>query len=338
MPIDIFDTRTMLEAVRLMKPPRTFLKDTFFPNQRTFDTETVDIDIVKGKRRMAPLVNPKNGGKVVERLGYTTNTYKAPMINPKMATTAENIMKRMPGETIYSGMSPDERAQQQLGFDLVELEDMITRREEWMCAQALFNGKLDIKGEGVNDQIDFYLTNKEALAAAAKWNAATGDPLADLKRWRQTIIQKSGINPDRVIMASNVVDVFVNNAKVKDKLDLRWMQNVQLSPQAFPDGTTYLGRIAELALDIYSYDEWYIDDDNIEKPMIPANTVWVGSTNTRFEMLYGAYIDLELGTLDLPRIPRSWVTKDPSTRWLQMVSRPLPLPKEIDSMFVATVL
>jgi len=215
---------------------------------------------------------------------------------------------------------------------------MITRREEWMCAQALFNGKLDIKGEGVNEQIDFYLTNKEVLAAAAKWNAATGDPLADLKRWRQTIIQKSGINPDRVIMASNVVDIFVNNAKVKDKLDLRWMQNVQLSPQAFPDGTTYLGRIAELALDIYSYDEWYIDEDGTEKPMIPANTVWVGSTNTRFEMLYGAYIDLELGVFDLPRIPRSWITKDPSTRWLQVVSRPLPLPKEIDSMFVATVL
>lgn len=338
MAIDLFETRTMLEAVRQMMPVRTFLKDTFFTNERTFDTEYVDVDIVKGKRRMAPFVSPKIAGKVVERQGYRTNTYKAPMINPKIPTTAEQLQKRLAGEALYSGMSPDERAAEQLGRDLAELDEMITRREEWMCAQALFEGKIEIKGEGVDEVIDFGLTNKEALSGNALWNQSTADPLADLKRWRRAIIKASGINPDIVVMGSDVIDAFLAHQKVQQLLDLRLVDTGQINPQTLPNGTTYIGRIAELGVNIYTYDEWYLDDDGTEKPMVPEKTLMMGSTSARFDLLYGAYIDMELGTFDLPRIPRSWVEKDPSVRWVQLISRPLPVPQYIDSLYVATVL
>lgn len=338
MPIDLFETRTMLEAVKQMLPVRTFLKDTFFSNIRTFDTEHVDVDIVKGKRRMAPFVSPKQAGKVVERLGYRTNTYKAPMINPKLPTTAEQLQKRLAGESLYSGLSPDDRAAEQLGRDLAELDEMITRREEWMCAQALFQGRINVKGDGVDEVIDFQLTNKEVLAGADKWSDPTSDPLADLKRWRLAVIKASGINPDIAIFASDVVDAFLAHSKIKEMLDLRLVDTGQINPQTLPNGATYIGRIAELGLNIYSYDEWYLDDDGIEKPMVPEKTLLMGSTNARFDLLYGAYIDQEMGTFDLPRIPRSWVEKDPSVRWVQMISRPLPVPQQIDSLYVATVL
>lgn len=338
MPIDLFDTRTMLEAVRQMLPVRTFLKETFFTNVRTFDTEHVDVDIIKGKRRMAPFVSPKLAGKVVERQGFRTNTYKAPMINPKLPTTAEQLQKRLAGEPLYSGMSPDDRAAEQLGRDLAELDEMITRREERMCAQALFEGKIDIKGEGVDEVIDFGLTNKEALSGGALWNQTTADPLADLKRWRRTIVKASGINPDIVVMGSDVIDAFLANEKVQKMLDLRLVDTGQINPQTLPNGTTYVGRIAELGVNIYTYDEWYLDDDGTEKPMVPEKSLLMGSTAARFDLLYGAYVDQEMGTLDLPRIPRSWVEKDPSVRWVQLISRPLPVPQHIDSLYVATVI
>ncbi len=92
-------------------------------------------------------------------------------------------------------------------------------------------------------------------------------------------------------------------------LDLRLVETGQIDPQALPNGVTYIGRIAELGLNIYSYDEWYIDDDGTEKPMVPEKTVTIASSRARFDMLYGAYIDMEMGTMDLPRIPRSWVEK-----------------------------
>lgn len=338
MAIDLFSTRTMLEAVRQMQPVRTFLKNTFFTNVRTFDTEHVDVDIIKGKRRMAPFVSPKIGGKVVERLGYRTNTYKAPMLAPKLATTAEQLLKRLPGEPLYSGMSPEDRAAEQLGRDLAELDEIITRREEWMCAQALFTGQIHIVGDGVDEVIDFGLTNKEVLAGTAKWSDPNSDPLADLKRWRREIIKASGFSPDIVIMSSDAADAFLAHEKVQKLLDLRLVDTGQINPQTLPNGATYIGRIAEVGVNIYTYDEWYLDDDGIEKPMVPEKTVLMASTAARFDMLYGAFIDAEEGVFDLPRIPRSWVEKDPSVRWVQMISRPLPVPQNIDSIYVATVL
>ena len=86
MSIDLFNTRTMIEAVEQMKRPTSFFRDTFFPTYRTFVTEQVDVDIVKARRRVAPFVKPGLPGKVVNRDGYSTKFYKAPMISEKMET------------------------------------------------------------------------------------------------------------------------------------------------------------------------------------------------------------------------------------------------------------
>ncbi len=57
--INIYETRTMLQAIEMMKPVRTFLKDTFFSNVQTHPTEHFDVDYYKGRRKMAPFVSPK---------------------------------------------------------------------------------------------------------------------------------------------------------------------------------------------------------------------------------------------------------------------------------------
>lgn len=53
--INIYEPRYLAEAVRTAPPIRTFLRDRFFSNVKTFSTERVDIDIVKGNRKMAVL-------------------------------------------------------------------------------------------------------------------------------------------------------------------------------------------------------------------------------------------------------------------------------------------
>lgn len=36
---NIYETRTMMQAINLMLPVKTFFRDTFFPNVQTFVTE-----------------------------------------------------------------------------------------------------------------------------------------------------------------------------------------------------------------------------------------------------------------------------------------------------------
>ncbi|SDA89821.1 major capsid protein, partial [Pseudomonas sp. NFPP15] len=136
---DIFDTMTMLQAVEQIRTPRRFLMDTFFNGSmpETFGTKTVTIDIIKGQRKMAPFVHPSLPGSVASRKGFVSNTYEPPYIQPKLPTNAELILKRSPGENPFSTRTPLQRAGEQLGKDLVDLDEQIIRREEWMCAQAL---------------------------------------------------------------------------------------------------------------------------------------------------------------------------------------------------------
>ena len=342
MSIDLFNTRTMIEAVEQMKRPTSFFRDTFFPTFRTFVTEQVDVDIVKARRRVAPFVKPGLPGKVVNRDGYSTKFYKAPMISEKMETNAEHLLKRLPGENIYSGVSPDVRAAKQLGQDLATLEDMILRRENLMAAEALWSGTQTIKGDGVDEVIDFGIsaTHKETLTSTALWSAyTTADPLNDLRRWRLQCIQDSGFAPDVCVMDEDAATAFIKNAEVQKLLDNRRIEMGQINPQELANGVTYIGRISRLGLDIYTYNDWYLDEaTGTEKPFVPVKKVGLFSTQARYDRLYGAYIDMEMGTMDVPRIPRSWVEKDPSVRWVQMLSRPLFVPQHIDSLFIAQVL
>lgn len=344
MPLNLYETRVMLQAIEMMMPTHTFLKDTFFPNTNTFLSENVDVDYYKGRRKMAPFVSPRSSGKVMDRKGFVTKSFKPAMIKPKRIITGDDINKRSMGENIYSAKSPDERAAELLAQDLTDLDEAITRREEWMAAQILFTGKVDIIGEDVNATLDFDFTNKETLSGTNLWSAAESDPIADLKRWRLEVIKKSGVNPDRVIMASDVVDRFVSHEKVKAALDNRRIILGQINPQTLPNGVTYIGSISILGLDIYSYDEWYYDEESkTEKPMVPEGTIMLGSSSARSSMLYGAVtltnqVTNSFVTYEGSRIPDSWIEKDPAARILQLYSRPLPVPHEVDSWYVAKVL
>lgn len=342
--INIFEPRTMLEAVEQLYPAKTFLRDTFFKEVRSAETEHIDIDIIKGKRRMAPFVHPKMPGKVMARDGYQAKTYTPPLVNPKRVTTAEHILMRRPGEAIYgSGKNAEERAQEIVGEDLIFLDDAITRREEWMAAQALFSGKIEVKGEGVEEIVDFGHTLKETLVGDAKWNASNADPLTDLRKWRSACITTSGITPDISILGVDVADHFMNNSKLLKLLDNRRVALGQIEPKELPNGVTYLGYIGgRVNMDLYTYEEWYIDDDGIEKAMVPANKVLTASTKARFLRAYGAYIDMTpdggVTVNAVPRYPRTFVENDPPVRFIQMCSRPLLIPLQIDSYYIANVL
>lgn len=350
MAYNLFDSRTMMAALEQAKPPRTFLLDTFFSGApRTFDTEAVDIDIIKGKRRLAPFVNPRREGKVVEKRGFKTRSYKPAYVKPKMVTTSEDILKRDPGMTIYSPNSgPAAKAAAELGRNLAEMNEMITRREEWMAAQALTTGTCPIIGEGVDDLVDFLVeaTHLPTLAGTAKWTDHTNaDPLGNLKTWKRLIAKDSGINPSIVVMGLSALDNFLNCDKVigstgggKNLFNMINVQMGRIDPRILPDGVTYYGSLQELGLEIYTYEEWYVDDDSdIESPMIPTNKVMLGNPAARTEKMYGAIRDLS-ALASVPRFPKSWTVEDPSARFVMLQSAPLIAPIQVDAFLCATVL
>jgi len=339
--MDIFDTRTMLDAVEQMKPARRFLMDTFFGRPETFPTVTVDIDIVKGQRKMAPFVHPRLPGSMGTREGYVSKNYKPPYIQPKIDTRAEQILKRTPGDDPYAARTPLERAAAQVGKDLADLDDEIVRREEWMCAQALTTGSIAVKGEGVDDVIDFQMSATHKITLSTnKWGTAEGDPLGNLRAWKRLIAKDSGRTANTVVLSGTALDAFMSSPKLLDQLNTRRVDMGLIKPEELPDGVTYLGYLNDPGVDLYAYDEWFIDAEGAEQPMISAGGIILGSTNTRNAMLYGAIQDVEAaesGLVEARRFPKSWVTPEPSARWLKLQSAPLAGFLEPDAFIFAKV-
>lgn len=350
MPISIYDPRTMGKLIERMPKTHTFIKSTFFRNTETFDTQKIDVDFKKGNRAMAAFVHRKIGGETVENEGFQTNTYEPPLVAPNTITTIDDILKRTPGESLYNGKSPNQRAVEKMQRDFRKLDEMITRREEWMCCTALFTGEipvLDSRGKKIQDVIDFNFTNKITLKTAENWKNTKGGKIAQLKEWREQVQRTGFVNCNICLMGKDALREFLQDEEVQKELDVRRFETAVIAPKELPNGATYIGTIHEIGMDIYTYNEWYLDDwsnkdKKEDKPMLPKNIVALLSTEAEYSMYYGAVgiVDEKGNTIAVEegvRIPEQWVERRPARRFLQLNSAPLCVPHEVDSWLIAAV-
>lgn len=341
--VDLYTPRTLAEVVKTTPPVRTFLRDRFFANVKTFPTKRVDIDIVKGNRKMAAFIHPMVGGEIVQAEGYETKSYAPPLINPATISTADQLLERLPGEDMYSGKTPADRAAEKLIEEYNQLNDMTTRREEWMAAQVLTTGQLKVKGKGVDEVIDFGLTNKITLTNTKKWGGSAADIWGNLKDWKQQVSRNGFANANMVIMGKAAADAFLADATIKNLLDNRRIEIGAIKPEEMEGGITYYGHLNLPGVDIYGYDEVYLDDETGEtKPLIPDNVVLMIPSAASFMRAYGlcTYLD-DAGAwhrAETDRLLRTYVEHRPDRRFIELQTHPLLIPDKIDSWFAATVL
>lgn len=344
--IDIYTPRHLAEVVRQTPPTFTFFKDTFFTRKKTFATKRVDIDIVKGGRKMAAFVHPMVGGTAMKKEGYRTESYAPPLINPYSVTTADQLMNRLPGEDIYSGKTPAQRAAEKLQEEYAMLNDATTRREEWMAAKALLEGQVHVKGEGVDDIIDFGFTNKKTLTSTARWGQSGAKILKNLQDWEREVRINGFTNVDMVIMGTAAVDAFLNDADIAAKLDNRRTEMGLIHPKDLPGGVCYIGHLNKPNVDIYEYSEVYQDDwtnplQPETKPLMPDNQIIMISSQANFVMAYGLCTYIEDNgqwvTAQSDRVLRSYIAHHPDRKEIELQTHPLPIPDKADSWLVATV-
>ena len=347
MPIDLYTPRTLAGVLERTPRVKTFLRDTFFKDVVTFDTARVEFDMVKGGRDMARFVHPKLDMPVVKTEGFTTRSFEPPLVAETTVTTADDLMVRQPGEHVYSGVSPEARAVRKLSRDMRKLDEMVARREEWMAAKTIFEGKIPVVGEGLDTEIDFDFTNSVTLTKD-KWSDPGTDILGQLEDWVEQVQKEGYTNPNVVIMDRAAANALVNSAQMKELLDVRRYDLAVIAPKNLPNGAKYIGSYGKLGLDFYQYNEWYLDNwtdpkNPVTKQLVPEGTVALMSTEAKFSMLYGAitYIPWESQdyiTEEGKHVAGAWVERNPDRKMLALRSRPLTVPHEVDSWLVAKVL
>lgn len=342
--VDIYQPRMLVAALNQIPKPRRFLMNKFFNRIKTHDTATVDLDIRKGKRTVAAMVNPLMNGKVVERAGYVTNTVMPGYTKELIPTRPGDVVTRSFGEDYSQPLTPLQRAARLLGEDLITLEDRLARREEVMAGQALIQGRVHVLGEGLNHVVDFGYEegkHKITLSGGSCWDTPTGDPMRDLDMWSQDIVGRCGLKPNLAIMGKNVVWALLDNEKIQERLDIRNFFVGQMGPaESFDeeDGVVWHGRLAPSNIDLYTYNElWFNPETEQDEPVIPDDAILLGNTNAGCIMQYGMIQNMY--ALDaMPRFPLSWPEPNGAARWLQLESAPMPNLFQVDAFMVARVL
>ena len=143
--MDIYTTRYLLAAIKEITAATTFLRDRYFPTNPTTDifaTSEVLVEYKDGNRKAAPFVAPRKGGVTILREGATMERFTPAYIAPRRMLTLDDITKRGFGEALMSNLTPEERAKVMVVGDMVELDEMITRKEQLLAEKVAENNNV----------------------------------------------------------------------------------------------------------------------------------------------------------------------------------------------------
>ena len=298
MSIDaIFDTNVLIGVVRNLKLPSQFMLNTFFPNGAEVDTEYVSVDVEYGKRRMSPFVSPLVEGKPVESRKFMTNSFRPAYIKDLRTPDFRRPVMRAIGERFMGEMTPEERIQVNLAFEMEDQIQMVDRRLEWMAAQAMTTGSILIAGDGFESVLmnfgrDPALTvDISATGTNAPWAAAPAassyyaTPSQNIEIWSRLVLQKSGVAPDIIVFDTNAYDLFLADQRVQQSV---WYtrsgdSNIEFGGTPTVQGAVFKGAWSGYRL--YVYNDWYVDQAVVTfasgstSMTIPSGTtLTVGST------------------------------------------------------------
>lgn len=342
--MNIYSTVELMDTIDQAYKPISFLSNVFFPEVQTFNSSAIAFDRIRGARRLAPFVSPCVEGRPVRRNGRTTDSFSPAYIKPKMALTPCDSVSRMPGERIGGSMSLAERRDLQIEKDLMTQVDMIDNRLEWMAAQAMVFGYVDVVGDDYPlVRVDFQrnAANAVILAGANLWSAvATAKPVSNLTTWAAIVAANQGGTVTDVIMGANVWAAFSATDEFRNLYKLMQAPGGPL-PGLLPtvwdnEQKVFQGQFGQFR--IWTYNGTYTDDLGAAQFYIPPNDViLVAKQEMKGVQAFGAIMDHD--SLEAAQyFPKMWKQNDPSVIYTMVQSAPLLVPRNTDATFRATVL
>ena len=342
--IDIFSNYTLAAINEQMPPLHTFLRDRYFPSGAGdfFTTEEVLAEFQEGDNKMAWFVAPRVGDINVDRSAYRIDAYKPAYVGLSRITTVDDLKHKLFGEAIFSGMTPQQRQIRLLERDMRELDERITRREEWMAAQVLTNNActmteyLDADTPGETNTVQFYDTTSDhtyTVASADRWDTANGDIFGDVEAMCDELARRNLPAVD-LLLGTKAAKAFLSNQKVRELLNKDSGIIVgQVDATITAPGVRRLGTLNfnGYELNVFVIHETYNDGSNPNTPYFPAKGAVVTAPNCGHTM-YGAINQIEvtdgpLVTRSGRRIPKAIITQATDSRKFRLACRPLVAPR-----------
>lgn len=340
-----YETWELDAMVAQIERPNPWLLRTFFPAVKTFTSSVIEFDVIDRGRRLAPFVSPVVAGRPMVREGSRVKQLTPAYIKPTDLILPTDGFTRLPGENYGGALSPQQRFDRLVTEKLDLHLEAIDNRMEWMAAQALVNGYVDIEGEdypkvrvnfGRAAELDVFLTG------ASKWTLPTSDPMQNIEdaSLETRRISKGAVVGD-LVMDGQTWNALKKHASIKDLIDILQRNfldggsatAIDKAPRNTINEAILVGRLGG-RFNLWVYDAFYQDDKGEDQPYIPPFTVLGISRGALLgHQYYGAIVDLDAGISAQKIFSKSEKKFNPSGLELVTQSAPLVAPKRPNAMF-----
>ena len=348
MAYDFFDLVTLDTVFRVQKTPTPPFWLNFFNRQINFDTPEIMFDKVYGDDRgLAPFCLPTAQGRPQKMHGYGTVSFAPAYVKMNDVVNPGMHIARLPGEAPGGTLSIGQRRDAVIAELLRTQRVKFQNRNEWLAARAIIDAEVIISGEDYPETLVDFRRDANltvVLAGAAKWDVATGDPMATLKSLRMGANDLSGARISRFVFGANAWDLFCQRVDVRDLMDSRYggrEVKVTLMADGY-DGQEYMGRIAGLngagAMDIWVDTSKYLLDDGVTTEFFLDQNTVVGVDNAvQGVRCFGAIMDKRAGYRPMDFFFKNYDQENPSVEYLLAQSAPLMVPKNPNATFSVKV-
>ncbi|HET9235910.1 MAG TPA: major capsid protein [Oligoflexus sp.] len=326
--LDIHSTYYLGGLFDQIVPEAALFLDTFFSKYPVIqsNSEKVYFDDVPGKTKGAsPFVSPRREAPTFGREGYETNEFKPAYIKEKIDLTPDLGFSRIPGEKFGGEYSPMQRLEYYLAQDLRRLKDRWRNRLELMAAELVKTGKLTVKGDGIDAQLDF--GRDKSLNISLSGNNSWASPEFKMREFlnkrRSNMASKNRRNtsPNIAWIGADAEEMLLRNSELKEIVsDFRRDAEVRLrlSPglQSF-ENLVYVGNFG--SVDFFKLEA----KDPEGKPFIGPKQMLLTTGDIHGVQMFGAIWDLKAKLVPTPVFMKSWEIESPSTRFVELQSAPI---------------
>ncbi|KAA8750104.1 major capsid protein [Paenibacillus sp. UASWS1643] len=339
---EILEIPTLIQTLESFPQDSSYLTDSFSTEGTKFETEEVEIRTKKGNRPLAPYVSELLPGKVIARGKWSAKTFKPAMLRPSRIISKHDLKVAGVNETLINPKSPAERYEDLIIQDLADLKASIHRRKVQQLAQIMFTGKTEQIGEGVSQILDWEFENIEILSGTSSFADDSFDVVGYLTQKKLDVMKGSGLSTRKVLATFEVAQRIVTHptllALIDAKKETLDVGNLNQQVDGLPNGVIYHGYLRQAALHIWSYTNSYTDEAGNEVDYIPEGTLAMLPDGEPFRFDYGAIEVMDdegnVKYADTDMYPQVFTQKRPIKRELELLSKPLCIPENVNGWYV----
>lgn len=173
----------------------------------------MEINKITGRAGLPVALKPSNFDALApyrERLTFETERYRMPLYRERMRIDEELRQQLIALQA--SGNFELVRPIISLIFDdtnnLLKGARLVAER---MTMELITTGKIGIKGNGIDLDLDYAFDPRQKVTAKVTWDKPAAEPIKDIDKWVTDFKKNFGITPRRAIMSPNTFSLLKNN-------------------------------------------------------------------------------------------------------------------------------